>query len=292
MQLKAHETISQNTLCTLQNLCHGGRHIVKAQPGRNAANVLKDTLHPCQQALLVLRGERLRVAFVGIGKRDGQSIGILLFLLGVVIDKLAKVHLPAAVGVSKRQISFGGRLHHELLLADIFLYAGVAAGEIAFISQSVIDPLHGMALLPWNLAVCLQPPINRRNISLQNRIARWLDIRQGVVAPVRLIRIFSDCAVIKACGICDFKHTFFFHFVEMLDILFLSHFQHLPVTSLVVNKLRVTVIWGADNGSSFCHHPLCTFGDLFLHSYFTENNYILRSNFGISLDRTYLAIII
>ena len=35
----------------------------------------------------------------------------------------------------------------------------------------------------------------------------------------------------------------------------------------VVVQGRVTVIWGADNGSSFCHHPLCTFGDLFLHSY-------------------------
>ena len=74
-----------------------------------------------------------------------------------MVNKLAKVHLPTAIRMCQRQVSFGRCLHHKLLFADIFLHAGIAATKTQLIPQPVINPLYGMSLLAWNLPVSLQP---------------------------------------------------------------------------------------------------------------------------------------
>ena len=48
MQHETVESIRKNTLCSLEHLCNGCRHVVKPQSGRDAADMLKDPFHPFQ----------------------------------------------------------------------------------------------------------------------------------------------------------------------------------------------------------------------------------------------------
>ena len=64
--------------------------------------MLKDTFHPFQQALLVLRGICLRVAFVEIGEGNRQRIAVLLLPGTVIVNMLTEVHLPTAQCVLQR----------------------------------------------------------------------------------------------------------------------------------------------------------------------------------------------
>ena len=177
MQHKPSEAVCEDSVCTLEYLHNSGGHIVKAQHRRNAANVLKDALHPLQKAFLVLRGEGLRVTLIGVGKGNGQRIAVLLLPCAVVVEMLAKIHLSAAQRVLQRQIPAVLRVHHETLFADILLYAGIAAAKAVLIPQATEDPLYGVALLARNFAVSFQPFVDYGNEISQHRIAFWLGIR-------------------------------------------------------------------------------------------------------------------
>ena len=54
VQHEAVECVSQRPFAIFQNLRHSCGHVVEAKARRDAANVLKDSLHSFQQALLVL----------------------------------------------------------------------------------------------------------------------------------------------------------------------------------------------------------------------------------------------
>lgn len=94
MQHEPPESICQHTLGTLQYLGHCCGQVVKLQAGRHFANVFKDPPQSCQQALLVLRWEKLRVTFVGLGKRHRQCVSLLLLTLVIVVNAFSKVYLP------------------------------------------------------------------------------------------------------------------------------------------------------------------------------------------------------
>ena len=68
MKHEPAESVCQHPLCPLHYLRHCRRQIVKPQPGRYPAYVLKDPLQPCQQAFLVLGWEELRVSFIRLGE--------------------------------------------------------------------------------------------------------------------------------------------------------------------------------------------------------------------------------
>ena len=63
-----HKAVCQDALTIFQYLSDSRGHVVKPQPGRDTANVLKNPLHAFQQALLVLRRERLRYSVVKAGE--------------------------------------------------------------------------------------------------------------------------------------------------------------------------------------------------------------------------------
>src|SRR5699024_6130319 len=65
---KAGKAVRKDTLTIFSYLSNRRGHVVKPQPGRDAANVLKNPLHAFQQALLVLRRERLRYSVVRAGE--------------------------------------------------------------------------------------------------------------------------------------------------------------------------------------------------------------------------------
>ena len=80
-----------------------------------------------------------------------------------------------------------------------------------------------MALFPGGLSVLLQPFINDGDEVLQHRIALWLNIRQIVLAPVFLVGILADSLKAVAGYAGNFPQTCLFIFVEVFDILDLSH---------------------------------------------------------------------
>ena len=94
VQHKPAESICQHTLGPLQHLGYCCGKVVKLQTGRHPANVLKDPLQSCQQALLVLRWEKLCVTFVGLGKRHRQCMALLFLAFTIVVNALSKVYLP------------------------------------------------------------------------------------------------------------------------------------------------------------------------------------------------------
>lgn len=51
---KTTKSIRESAFMSTQNLSNSGGHVVETEPGRYAANVLKDSPHTLQQALLVL----------------------------------------------------------------------------------------------------------------------------------------------------------------------------------------------------------------------------------------------
>lgn len=89
--------------------------------------MFKDALHPFQQALLVLRGECLRITHIRVREGDGQSVALLLLPSGIVIQELAEIHLTTSGCAFQRKETCTLDFHHILLLADISLHAGVAA---------------------------------------------------------------------------------------------------------------------------------------------------------------------
>ena len=152
MQHKTAESIRESAFISTQNLGNSGGHVVETEPGWYAANVLKDSPHTFQQALLILRGEGLCVTLVGVRERDGQCVTLLLLSDRVVIQKLPEVYLSAAGNALQRQKTCVLDFHHILFLAHIPLHAGVAACEAVLISQTAEKPPSGVPLLSWNLA--------------------------------------------------------------------------------------------------------------------------------------------
>lgn len=169
MHHKTSETICENPFCTFEYLHNGGGHIVKTQHRGYTANMLKDALHPFQQASLVLRKEGLRVAFIGIGKGNGQRIAVLLLPGSVIVNMLSEVHLATAQCVFKRQIAAVFGIHDEPLFADILFHAGIAAAKVLLIPQTAEYPPYGVALLARDFAVILQPFVNHWNEIFQHR---------------------------------------------------------------------------------------------------------------------------
>ena len=96
MQHKTAETVCERSLSAPQNLCNSGGHVIETKPGRYTAHVFEDALHPFQQALLVLRGECLRIPHVRVREGDGQGVTLLLLPTGIVIQALAKIHLTTS----------------------------------------------------------------------------------------------------------------------------------------------------------------------------------------------------
>ena len=70
MKHEPAESVCQYSLCLLHYPRHCCRQIVKPQPGRYPAYVLKDSLQPCQQTFLVWGWKELRVFFIGLWKRN------------------------------------------------------------------------------------------------------------------------------------------------------------------------------------------------------------------------------
>ena len=82
--------------------------------------------------------------------------------------RFAKVGLCMAGRMRQRNKHF---LATPLALTNIVLDDRVAAGEAAFLTQPVENPLGRMALLAWNLLVLFQPTLDGRNKCIQLRAA-------------------------------------------------------------------------------------------------------------------------
>lgn len=108
-------------------------------------------------------------------------------------------------------------------LRTILLHGGIAASKPMLITQAVVNPHYCMALFPGGLSVLLQPFINDGDEVLQHRIALWLNIRQIVLAPVFLVGVLADSLKAVAGYAAYFPQTCLFIFVEVFDILDLSH---------------------------------------------------------------------
>ena len=123
----------------------------------------------------------------------------------------------------QREIPGTQGFHDELLLADILLHGRVAVGKTVLVTQAVVNPRCCTALLPGGLSVLLQPFVNDGNEVLRHRIALWLNIRQIVLAPVFLVGVLADSLKAVAGYAGYFPQTCLFIFVEVFDILDLSH---------------------------------------------------------------------
>ena len=95
--------------------------------------MLEDALHTFQQALLVLRGECLRIPHVRVREGDGQGVTLLLLPTGIVIQELPEIHLTTSGCAFQRKKPCALDFHHILLLADISLHAGVAAPKAVLV---------------------------------------------------------------------------------------------------------------------------------------------------------------
>ena len=133
VQHKTAKTLCERSLSASQDLCNSGGHVIETKPGRYTAYVLEDALHPFQQALLVLRGECLRIPHVRVREGDGQGVALLLLPSGVIIQELPEIHLSASWCAFQRKKPCTLDFHHILLLADISLHAGVAAPKAVLV---------------------------------------------------------------------------------------------------------------------------------------------------------------
>src|SRR5699024_11869857 len=93
VQHKTAETLCERSLRAPQRLCNSGGHVIETKPGRYTAHVFKDALHPFQQALLVLRGECLRITHIRVQEGDGQGVTLLLLPTGIVIQELPEIQI-------------------------------------------------------------------------------------------------------------------------------------------------------------------------------------------------------
>ena len=133
VQHKTAKTLCERSLCASQDLCNSGGHVIETKPGRYTAHVLEDALHTFQQALLVLRGECLRITHIRVREGDGQSVALLLLPSGVIIQELPEIHLSASWCAFQRKKPCALDFHYILLLADISLHAGVAAPKAVLV---------------------------------------------------------------------------------------------------------------------------------------------------------------
>ena len=82
---------------------------------------------------------------------------------------------------------------------------------------------------------------------------------------------FEKITVGEICDACNFPQRFLFIFIEMFDILYLSHFYHLSRTPFkTLTSLRVTLYLGADNGFFNFILPRCP-----LHNFSRPNALLL-----------------
>lgn len=91
------------------------------------------------------------------------------------------------------------------------------------IAQTMVNPHYCMALFPGGLSVLLQPFVNNGDEVLQHRIALRLNIRQIVLTPVFLVGVLADSLKAVTGYTGNFPQTCIFIFVEIFDILDLSH---------------------------------------------------------------------
>lgn len=98
-------------------------------------------------------------------------------------------------------------------------------------TQSVVDAPDRVPLLMRNPAIVFQPFVYDRDEIPQNGIALRFKIRQVFLIPVVFVRILFDGTVIVPGLPTDFGIALVFYFVQMLDKLFLCHFQHLSLSS-------------------------------------------------------------
>ena len=192
MQHKAVEAIRENAIRSPEHLCNGGRHVVESQPGRNAADMLKDPFHSFQQTLLILGWEHLRVPLVGVREGNGQRVAGMLLFVAAVVQYFTEVHLSPALRMGNGQITAAFSSHGELLLAHIALDAGIASGEAMFVPETAEHSPHRMALFSGNLPICFQPLVYDGNELSQYRIALRLQIRKFALAPIILVGILLD----------------------------------------------------------------------------------------------------
>ena len=89
--------------------------------------------------------------------------------------------------------------------------------------QPVEHARGGVPLLARDLAVILQPFINHGNEIPQHRITFWLGIRQIVLTPVQLVCVLLDSLKAVTCLTRNLSQTQIFIFVEIFDIIYLSH---------------------------------------------------------------------
>ena len=78
---------------------------------------------------------------------------------------------------------------------------------MVLIPQAAEDSPNGVALLARDFAVGLQPFVNYGNEISQHRIARWLGIRQIVLAPVKLVGVLLDSLEAVTCLSGNFSQT-------------------------------------------------------------------------------------
>ena len=90
-------------------------------------------------------------------------------------------------------------MHDVFFLANILFHGGVATSKLTLVTQAMVNPHYGMALLPRGLSVLFQPFVNDGNEVLQHQIALWLNIRQFVLSPVFLVGVLADS--LKLCPV-------------------------------------------------------------------------------------------
>ena len=186
--------LRKRPLAILQDLSNSSAHVVKPKVMRHSADVFKDSLHPFQQAFLILRRKSLRVPLVGVRERNGQCIAGLFLSVTVVVHELPEVRLPPAKRMVNGQITCLAGLHGVALLAHIPLDAGIAAGKATFIPKSGEYPLCRMPLLSRNLAIRFQPFIDSRYELPQDGITLRVDIGKVVLTSIFLVGVFLYCS--------------------------------------------------------------------------------------------------
>ena len=170
--------------------------------------MLKDALHPGEQALLIFGRKCLCICHVGVRKRDGQGVRLSALTRLVIVHEFSEVHLGVRLGPVKRQVSGRGFPHNELLFPHIPLYTGVSAGEAVFLLQPAMDTCGRVPLLPWSPAVLFKPLVDDRDVFPEHRISLSLNIWQVVRAPVLLVCVLLNSLKAMLCDARNFPQTF------------------------------------------------------------------------------------
>ena len=223
MEHESVETIREDTVIAAKHLNHSGGHIVEPQVLWHSTNVFKDPFHPFQQALLILGRKSLRITLVGVGKGHSKCVSGLLSPVHVIVQKRSKVHLSIPRLVLQRNMAFPLHLHEMLLHSDVYLHGGIAARIPVFVLQTVKDSFGGMSLFSGNSSVCLQPSVYNGDIRPEHRKALWLDFRLRCFIPIFLAGVFLYGSKIVPCNPGYLPQTFLFIFIEIFDIIYLSH---------------------------------------------------------------------